>query len=60
MLTHADFDDHTEYHQKAITLPEKVERIQVDYDGGRLSITVNGKTIYHAVSGTRDCRITIT
>ena len=58
MLTHYDFDTNVNTTGPA-TLPPVVDSIVVSYDGGRLSITVNGVPVVDTTDGTRDCQITL-
>ena len=58
MLRFTDYDErvferrHVETKTK---LPEKIESIEVYYDGGRLALMVNGQEFFYADEGTRDC-----
>lgn len=47
MLTITDYDDsYATVKKPSIKLPKDVENISIGYDRGRLSIQVNGKTLY--------------
>lgn len=38
---------------------EKIDTISFSYDGGRLTVTINGKTVYHTVNAGSDCNVDI-
>jgi hypothetical protein len=61
MITHTDYDGPVNNNivTEDYKLPEKVEKMSFSYDGGRLSIYINGEEAYQAYFGTRDCCVEI-
>jgi hypothetical protein len=59
MLIHEDYDSRTTHVQPETTLPENIDSIRVSHDGGRLTIEVNGVSVYYSYGDTRDCSIEI-
>jgi len=59
MITHEDWDEGGAAIVIPYTLPADVRRISVSYDGGRLSIAINGAEVFKASEGTRDCVVNI-
>jgi len=45
--------------EKQVEIPEKINNIYFSYDGGRLSININGKEIFYTAFAGNDCAVTI-
>ncbi len=58
MVTYQSYSDHVEQITEE-KLPEKVESIFVSYDGGRLSISINGKDFYDNMCASNDFSVEI-
>lgn len=58
MITHTDFDVGSKFEQNFV-MPDKIENISFQHDGGRLNICINGVEVFSSAVGTRDCCIEI-
>lgn len=58
MIRHVDYDANETTNTRAC-LPEVIDRLSIDYDGGHLVIYVNGDVFHNVSTGTRDCSISI-
>lgn len=59
MIRHDDWDSLDDPHKEPYVLPERIDKIEFSYDGGRLAVTINDQEVYASVEGTRDCHITL-
>lgn len=58
MLTHDDYDSGSSFKEE-YTLPKDVRSISIGYDGGRFYLSINDKTVYKTLDGTRDFSIEV-
>jgi len=59
MIKHDDWDTLEDAKEQDYVLPERIDSIDVSYDGGRLEIRINEQCAYSACEGTRDCTVTL-
>ena len=59
MITHVNFDENETLPKKSYELPDKIESIEFQHDGGRITILINDKEVYYDALHTRDCCITL-
>lgn len=58
MLTMKSRDnDHKQ--TEAVVLPTNIESIEFSYDGGRVGVTINGKSVFYSHFGGNDCSVVI-
>jgi hypothetical protein len=59
MIRHVDWDAYR--HRTASSdLPKDIEAIEIELDGGRVKISINGTQVFEELgTGTRSCTITI-
>jgi len=51
--------DLNEHEEKTITFPDKLESIYFAYDGGRITLNINGEEVFYTHLGGNDCALTI-
>ena len=55
-MTSYDFGDKV---TEDYTLPEKVKSFDVSYDGGRLTVYVNGEQVFYTALAGNDCCLSV-
>ena len=64
MITFDNWDskEDEDHHEELFTdwvMPEKIDSIEVNHDGGRLEIVINEVVVFYRCEGTRDCSVAI-
>ena len=59
MITYESYGNSIEAQTSDKKLPEKVDSISVSYDGGRFSISINGKDFYNNMCASNDFSVEI-